>query len=47
MLQFVFFCENASVAAANKEISVELADEDEAGPVEDISFGFAVEVIGA
>lgn len=29
MLQFVFFCENASVAAANKEISVELADESE------------------
>lgn len=26
MLQFVFFCEKASVAAANKDISVELSD---------------------
>jgi hypothetical protein len=46
MLQFVFFCENASVAAANKEISVELADADEEGLVEDVSLGFAAEVVG-
>lgn len=42
MLQFVFFWENVSVAAANSEISVELLD---AAPLEeDNSSGFDVDV---
>lgn len=46
MLQFVFFCEKVSVAAANNETSVELADRVSAGSLEDVSSGLEVEVIG-